>query len=87
MISAQEAFEIASKASLDELAPKAFDCGDCWVFECKDSEVLDPWPAVVDKSNGKCRSMWMLESNKFWREKKSLPTISVKETSEENKDQ
>ncbi len=85
MISAQEAFVIASRSSLDELAPKAFDCGDSWVFECKDTEAVDSWPAVVNKADGKCRSMWMIESNEFWDKMDSFPTVEVKHSSSPQK--
>ena len=79
MISAQEAFVIASRASPDELAPKAFYCGDSWVFECKDTEAADSWPAVVNKEDGRCYSMGMKKSFEFWQKIDSFKSVEVSE--------
>ena len=89
MITPQAAFEKARAASLFTLAPIAYDYFDRWVFDYggKQEVVAGFWPSTVDKKSGVLGMIDFEDAWDFWKKKKSLPTISVKEISEENKDQ
>ena len=80
MISVQEAYNRASCFSMDYLPPKAFDCGDFWVFEYEDSELVGGWPIIVNKTDGLVYTMGAKKTFSFWAQKRnSFPVVEVKE--------
>ncbi len=80
MISVQEAYVRASRFSMDYLKHKAFDCGEFWVFEYEDSELVGGWPIIVNKKDGLTYTMGAQKTFSFWAQKRnSFHVVEVKE--------
>ena len=67
MITAKQAFEIASRNSRGiTLNNNAYDCGDNWVFDYGGNEEITGFcPVMVNKTDGSVNFMDFFESHKL----------------------